>query len=376
MNKLSDGWEMMDLDETNSFYSPQNSTSKYFAVKGQPKNDTIKSYNKKLNNVLESKMLGSDSALTVRTNSYSNAIEIQKATRKEDILVTFALFMIDLSEFYDNIDIIRNFREEFNSLQNKIISYASLLPIYFKNKNFTELSALSSKLLNEDIIPFIKNILDTKFENNSTLESVIGKCDKISTAFNYLYKDIINDFARYSPDNFNFDLNVGAPIFNNVQQEWIIRKDRVSKLINLYLKKIMFEDLGDTYGMITYLNKNSEDEKIIYNKLLSSSKKKTAVELSAKAIKMIGYTDSSVKELLGCSNLVLKRIKNESSTPEGNSTCPGLFTLFSWMWPYESKSNVQENRIVVKQNIKASEVAGVALAVATVGTVGTVVMMR
>ena len=86
-----------------------------------------------------------------------------------------------------------------------------------------------------------------------------------------MYKDIINDFARYSPDNFNFDLNVGAPIFNNVQQEWIIRKDRVSKLINLYLKKIMFEDTGDTFGMITYLNQSSKDEKKIYNKLFLKS---------------------------------------------------------------------------------------------------------
>lgn len=373
-------------NRSNNFYSQGSSTSKYFAVKGQEEKETIQSYNQKLqNSPLPGMIKKNDNKVSIHTNTCSNT-QLQKTVPKEDLFVTFTMFVIELSNLYDDINILRNFKKEFDILQNNIMSYSSLFPIYYKHKNFKELEVLSSKLLNENVIPFIQNILNTKLENGTTLETIIGNSKEIPMAFNYLYKDIINDFAKYSPENFDFDLNIGSPIFNNVQQEWASRRDLVNKLINLYMKKQMYVDSGNTAGMITYLNQTGNDEQKIYNRLLSNECSKDTLESSVKVIKMIGYTDTSVKELFGYTNLVVRKIKklnyresncNESSTPEGTKTCPGIYSLFSWFWPSENKRN--ETRLIVHNEDTNKTGRNVALAVGLglgVGATTTLLMRR
>jgi len=193
------------------------------------------------------------------------------------------------------------------------------------------------------------------------IKELIGYNLQIQIAINQIFKDIIADFNKYKADNFKFDLSEGASIYNDVQQEWEFRKLIINKITTFCQKKKMFQDSGNTDGLIEYVKDLNQGEKNIYKLYLTHDKETGKLEnedkmkyASVNVIKRLGYSDESVKDLYSeedvdkaCklvnrkNNKKKKRypyIKDVEETKENESSCLNFF-----FWSSSNSRNSQES---------------------------------
>lgn len=296
MNKEEEVIELDSLDinsdvkeKTNSFYS---SNGRVYSSK----KETIESCYNKLQKVSNNGLIKSNNTeLTL----YSGCNDLVKTEPKDDIYFVIAELMVRISELSKDLNVISEFCQYFEMLYNMItMNYCLQIDKYVKEENFSALESISSKLLENDIKPFLDNIF--KIEK---VKELIDMDRSILYTANVICKEVISDFNKYKPSNFLFDQNEGAPIYNQVQQEWEYRMNRIGKIKKLYIDKAMCDDSGGSFlNLLTFFS-NPEDEmikkKYLNDKcsnLLEDAKKTQYVSLNTMAT--LGYDTTVLEEEL------------------------------------------------------------------------------